>query len=312
MKKKLVKPVVVLLIVLQVLIISSSVFAVDNANIGDSVLLYSTEKMDYIEVGYWGQDLTIYHTVYKNNGKEYPAYCIDYAHKGITDERTYNVKITENYIDENYVDTNNRLKVWKVILNGYPFKSIEGLNEHEAYAATKLAVFYVLEDWKQNIDKIYYKNEEGKKVVEAMFNIVEAASKSEVLPSSTKIDLSEEEWQIDEIDNKFLSKKITLSCANVISGFSVNLEGNVPNGVIVTDLENNQLEKFKNCKEFKILVPLENLKNEDEFTINVLRRSKLISNVFWRARNSGSTKLCISRRKNKARKCWYINSISRK
>lgn len=269
MKKKLVKPLVVLLIVLQILIISSSVFAVDNANIGDSVLLYAIEKMDYIEVGYWGQDITIYQTVYKDNGIEYPAYCVDYAHKGITYDRTYNVEIKESYIDENYINTNNRLKVWKVILNGYPFKSIEGLNEHEAYAATKLAVFYVLENWEQHEDKVYYKNAEGKKVVEAMFNIVEEAKKSEAIPTSTKIDLSGTELQIDEIDNKYLSKKITLSCETPIAGFSVNLKGNVPEGTIITDLENNQLEKFKNCKEFKILLPLENLKSENEFTINV-------------------------------------------
>lgn len=171
---KINKLTIILLIILQVFAIFSYVFAVDE---GESVLLYPTEKMDYIKVGYWGQDLTIYHTVYAKDGKEYPAYCVDYTHKGITDERKYSVKITQNYVDENYNSTDKTLAVWRVILNGYPFKTIEGLNDYEAYAATKLAVFYVLENWEENKDKIYYKNDEGKKVIDAMFKIVESAKK---------------------------------------------------------------------------------------------------------------------------------------
>lgn len=265
MKRKINKLTIVLLIILQVFATSSSVFAVDN---GESVLLYPTEKMDYIRVGYWGQDLTIYHTVYAKDGKEYPVYCIDYAHKGITDERKYNVKIKEEYINENNI-SDKKLEVWRVIQNGYPFKKIEGLNDYEAYAATKLAVFYVLEDWEANKDKIYYKNEEGKTVIEAMYKILESARNSTKVPTSTKIDISKTDWQIDEIDNKFLSTKITLNSQTAISQFSVTIDENMPEGTIITDLKNNKLEQFKNCKEFKILIPLENLTEENEFTVKV-------------------------------------------
>lgn len=265
MKVKINKLTIVLLIILQVFAISSSVFAVDT---GESVLLYPTEKMDYIGVEYWGQDLTIYHTVYAKNGKEYPAYCVDYAHKGITDERKYNVKITEEYINENNIPS-KRLAVWRVIQNGYPFKIIEGLNNYEAYAATKLAVFYVLEDWNEHEDKIVYKNEEGKKVIEGMYKILESAKNSGKVPTNTVINLSKEDWHIDEIDNKYLSTKIKLNSQTTISEFSVTLDGLVPEDTIITDLKNNKLEKFKNCKEFKVLIPLEKLTNEGEFTIKV-------------------------------------------
>ncbi len=265
MKVKINKLTIVLLIILQVFAISSSVFAVDT---GESVLLYPTEKMDYIGVEYWGQDLTIYHTVYAKNGKEYPAYCVDYAHKGITDERKYNVKITEEYINENNIPS-KRLAVWRVIQNGYPFKITEGLNNYEAYAATKLAVFYVLEDWNEHEDKIVYKNEEGKKVIEGMYKILESAKNSGKVPTNTVINLSKEDWHIDEIDNKYLSTKIKLNSQTTISEFSVTLDGLVPEDAIITDLKNNKLEKFKNCKEFKVLIPLEKLTNEGEFTIKV-------------------------------------------
>lgn len=263
---KINKLTIILLIILQVFAIFSYVFAVDE---GESVLLYPTEKMDYIKVGYWGQDLTIYHTVYAKDGKEYPAYCVDYTHKGITDERKYSVKITQNYVDENYNSTDKTLAVWRVILNGYPFKTIEGLNDYEAYAATKLAVFYVLENWEENKDKIYYKNDEGKKVIDAMFKIVESAKNYTKVPTNTTVSLNETDWQIDEINNKFLSKKVTLNSQTLISGFTVNLDGNIPEGAVITDLKNNELQKFRNCKEFKVLLPLEKLKWQNEFTINV-------------------------------------------
>ncbi len=262
------KIVCLLLIFLQICTISSSVFAVD---IGDSVSLYSVKTLDNIKMNYYGQDIVAYYTVYNKNGIEYPAYCVDYFHGGITDTKKYNVQITENYVDENYTDADiNKIGVWKAIINGYPFKTYQELNcadEYEAYAATKQAVFCMLYD--RDLKWYTYEGEEGERVYNAMTDIVKIARGSSQVPKSTTIDLSESEWQIDEINNEYLSKKINLNCETTISGFNVNLEGNVPTGTIITDLKNNKLTEFKNCKEFKVLIPLKNLINKDEFTINV-------------------------------------------
>ncbi len=268
---KIIRLVSIVLIVLQILCISSSVFAVDDAKIGDSVLLKAEQNLDYIGVNYWGQDLTIYYTLYNN---KYPAYCVEYYKGGITTDREYSVEVVENYIDENFTDStenNKKLTVWRVIKNGYPYKQIQGLNEYESYAATKLAVFYVLENWEASGDvgdKVTATNEEGQKVINAMYNIVEIAKSSKEVPEAPNLTLIHSEWAIDEIDNRFLSKKITLDSSTQISEFNIDLEGNVPNGTFITDLENNKITQFKNCKEFKILLPLDYLITEGEFTIN--------------------------------------------
>ncbi len=256
--RKIVKPMILVLIILQILSISSSTFAVET---GDNVLLYSKEKLDDIEMNYYGQDIVAYYTVYSKDGIEYPAYCVNYEYGGVTDNKSYNVQITEEY---------NNIDVWKAIINGYPFKSATELgcaNDQEAYAATKQAVFCML--YNRDLKWYTYKGEAGKRTYEAMKKIVEIARSSNQTPTSTQIGINEEEWKIDEIDNNFLSKKITLDCETEISRFSVTLEGNIPDGTSIVDLKNNRLTEFKNCKEFKILVPLKSLKTKDEFIVNV-------------------------------------------
>lgn len=301
---KIIKLISILLIVLQILIISSSVFAVDDAKIGDSVLLKAEQKLDYIGVNYWGQDLTIYYTLYNN---KYPAYCVNYYKGGVTLDKQYSVEVVENYVDENFsgeTAENKKLAVWRVIKNGYPYKTIQGLNEYEAYAATKLAVYYVLEDWETSGDlgdKATATNEEGQKIVNAMYEIVKEARSSKEIPTVPNLILTQSEWTIDEIDNRFLSKKVTLDSSVQFSEFSINLQGNIPNGTIVTDLENNEITQFKDCKEFKILLPLDYLIEEGEFTINVQVKVPSYPLLFRSSTFKRFAKLCFNRRNNKNR-----------
>lgn len=297
---KIIKLVSILLIVLQILVISSSVFAVDDAKIGDSVLLKAEQNLDYIGVNYWGQDITIYYTVYNN---KYPAYCVDYYKGGVTLEKEYSVEVVENYIDETMTE-NKKLAVWRVIKNGYPYKMISGLNEYESYAATKLAVFYVLENWETSGDlgdKLTPTNEEGERIVNAMHEIVRLAKASKEIPEAPNLNLIQSEWTIDEIDNRFLSKKVTLESSTQISEFSINLEGNIPNGTIVTDLKNNEITQFKDCKEFKILLPLDYLIAEGEFTINVQVKVPSYPLLFRSSTSKRFAKLCVNWRNNKNR-----------
>ena len=256
--KKIIKPIILVLIVLQILMISSSVFAVEK---GESVLLYSKEKLDNIEMNYYGQDVEAYYTVYSKDGGEYPAYCVNYEYKGVTDEKSYSVQITEDY---------SNIGVWRAIINGYPFKTPEQLgcaNIQEAYAATKQAVFCML--YNRDFKWYTYSGEPGKRVYDAMVKIVETARTSNQVKQNTKIELTETEWIIDEINNKYLSKIITLNCETIISKFNVMLSGNVPEDTIVSDLENNETKEFVSCKQFKILVPLEKLNSNSEFTIDI-------------------------------------------
>lgn len=77
------------------------------------------------------------------NGNEYPAYCLDRTKDGV-DSDTYAVKIEEKIKD---------VRVWRAIINGYPYKTISELGcftEKEAFAATKMAVYAMLYNYDLN------------------------------------------------------------------------------------------------------------------------------------------------------------------
>lgn len=267
--KKIFKTLIIVLVVFQILTTSSPSFAV-GAEVGEKILVYATKKIEGIEMNYYGQELIPYYTVYNKNDVEYVAYCIDYFKGGVTENKSYEVQITEEYVNQDSTDE-TKLGVWRAIINGYPFKTYEELNcadKFEAYAATKQAVFCML--YKDRDLSFYtYSGDAGTRVYNAMEKIVKAAKESNQVPMNTDVNLIESEWQIDEINNEFLSKKITLNCETSISNFSISLDGNVPVGTITTDLTNKELTTFKNCKEFKILVPLANLIVDNTFTVGV-------------------------------------------
>lgn len=267
--KKILKTLIVVLVIFQTLFTTSPSFAA-GAEVGENILIYTNKKIEGLEINYYGQDLTTYYTVYNKNNIEYVAYCIDYFKGGVTDERSYEVQITQEYVNKDSTDE-TKLGVWRAIINGYPFKSYEELkcaDKYEAYAATKQAVWCML--YADRDVKFYtYSGDAGTRVYNAMEKIVKDAKASTQVPMDTEVHLTEGEWQIDEINNQFLSKKITLSCESEISRFSINLDGNIPVGTVTADLQNEELTTFKNCKEFKILVPLESLIENNSFTIDI-------------------------------------------
>ena len=101
--------------------------------------LYS--KGELICIVYDGIKIGTEFVVYKKDGKEYPAYCVNREKPGVTQNYSYDVVINELY-------TNNL--VWNVIVKGYPFKTPQELgceNDIEAFAATKLAIQDMLYDF---------------------------------------------------------------------------------------------------------------------------------------------------------------------
>lgn len=264
MKTKIIKSMCLVLIFLEILTISSSVFAI---NVGNSVELYSIKKLDDIEMNYYGQDIEAYFTVYNEDGIETPVYCVDYFHGGVNDSRRYNVNITSDYLESNQ---KNRLGVWRAIINGYPFISYSDLkcaNEYEAYAATKQAVFCMLYD-DRDINLYTYNGEEGERVYNAMKSIVEKAkTDTSTMPKDNNLELKQTEWEIDKINCKYLSKEITINCDVPILKLNVTLEEDIPEGTLITDVNNKEIEDFKGYKQFKIMVPLESLTKESQLVL---------------------------------------------
>ena len=93
-------------------------------------------------------NVPIKHVYHKYNGVEYPAYCLNEFAEGVTADNLYSVDVTDEITQIELENKNiSAIGLWRVIVNGYPYKTIEELgceSEQEAYVATQSAIYCYL------------------------------------------------------------------------------------------------------------------------------------------------------------------------
>ena len=192
------------------------------------------------------------------NDKEYPVYCLDVSKPGVAIGKLpeYNVTLK---------DTIENQEVYRAIINGYPYKTIEELGvktEEEAFTATKQAVYSML--YNRNVDEYSAINTEaGHRTYNAYRNIVLAARGSNKVYENAKFELkADKEWKKDE-ENKYLYKNVELN-ANLKSNFDIKLEGDKNN---IFKLEKEQIVgKETDNKKEKYILKID-LKDINKFNI---------------------------------------------
>lgn len=211
---------------------------------------------------YKGIKVITSYVVYNDNGVEYPAYCLDVTKPGAE---------TGNYIlhgGSKVTDVN----VWRAVTNGYPYKSVAELgaaNESEAYTATKHAIYSIL----YNRDISEYgpiDSDAGRRTYEIYKNIVNAARGSnEPMVTDIVTSLSTDDilWNIDDKDNKYVSKVFKLN-SNVSHGrYDIHCDRVVVEGLRITNLNNEDMNVFNIGESFKILIPINMMKENGNFEI---------------------------------------------
>lgn len=203
---------------------------------------------------------------YKSNGKEYPAYCLDIELDGVGKVDGYTVTI--NKVVDNEL-------VRRVMLNGYPYKSLNSLgvkNVDEAFTATKLAVYCILYNYdKNNFERYEGIGTAGKRTLSAMKKIVKAARNSKEEYISPDISISEvnSKWNIDEKNSDYISKKFKVNSKININSFSISIIDSKIDGIKITNLQNKEQTSFLNEKEFKILIPIEKIKEDGKVNLKI-------------------------------------------
>lgn len=206
--------------------------------------------------------------VYQKDGKNYPAYCMDPDFHGIGSGGygDYNVIVNDKITNE---------KVWRAIINGYPYKTISELgtaNEKEAFVATKFASYVAM--GYSDINKFEPVNSEaGRRTYQAMLKIVNSANSStEKLENNVQISITPKEqgWKIDNINKQCVSKIYTLN-SSIKGECNVNVEENITQNFKLTDINNKEKSKFLIGEEFKVLIPIKELLENGKFTIKASR-----------------------------------------
>ncbi len=162
-----------------------------------------------------------------------------------------------------------------MIINGYPYKSIEELgvaNKEEAFTATKQAIYcYIHGNKLADYQGI---GEAGARTLNAMYRIVENANHSTETKISSTIQINkiENEWKQDGIEKGYVSKIFNITAgANIKSGTVKIAKENEQEveGIKITDMENKEKEQFLRNEKFKVLVPIRNMTRVGNFKLIV-------------------------------------------
>lgn len=255
--KRIISIILILIMAIGMAIIPSTVNAKFSINSAD---LYSKGSYsDYLHYGNIG--IVFDYVVYSKDGKEYPAYCLNKDVGGVNQNNTYSVK-TENLLSD--------VKVWRAIINGYPYKTIEQLGcatKEEAFLATKQAVYCMI--YNREPSEYVAHDEREQRVLNALTQIVSNARSSTEIKQGANLTINDvtNEWKQDEIDKKYISKTYTISANATVDTYTVILENISLEGARIVDEQNNDKNNFKYGENFKILLPITSLKNEGSFNL---------------------------------------------
>ena len=227
----------------------------------DTAHIYSKGITDWLLI--WnGIKIHTHIAVYSNNGKEYPAYCLNRELAGV-ELGTQDVDVR---------DLIDNVEVWKAVINGYPYKSISELGcetVEEAYLATKQAVYCMILN--RDLSEYSADSEAGQRVLNALTKIVDLARNSSQVKVSSELKINEIDslWKTDEINNKYIYKEFKVTANARIDTYKVELSNVNLEGVKIVDEKNNEKHEFNSSEKFKILIPITNITKDGNFDINV-------------------------------------------
>lgn len=291
-------------------IIISSIILITLISAFSNCLAFEIGRKDLVSLGpcevYLEQDGSPKHTdyvVYRKDGIEYPAYCIDPELNGIGTAGIGNYG----------VDVENKLtdvRIWRALINGYPYKSIEELgvaNKYEAFSATKFATYIIY----YNIDTSYYNpvnTDAGRRTYQALLKIVDAARNSNETPNNNQISILDdaESWIVES--NEYVSKIYTLNSKVAEGEYSINVTGDLPNGFKLTDLNNKDKSNFSIGEKFKVIIPIKELLKDGTFTLNVESTIKTKPVLFGKTTIPGTQNYAITGYMYEDAKCTYTEN----
>ena len=275
MRKKLISIISIIVILIGLVPISSkAVVPIDTAYI------YANKKTNGLLM--WkGLRIHTHLAVYKKDGKEYPAYCMDRELPGVEIGRTQTVDVKQLV---------NNVMVWRAIINGYPYKSISELGcntEEEAYLATKQAVYCMLTN--RDVNEYSAIGEAGERTLNALKTIVNNARNSNQTKVSSELTVNEQEklWKIDSLDGEYISKTFSVTANTSMSKYTVNVKNLKIEGYKLVDQNNKEKTEFTNSEKFKILIPIQEVKQDGNFSIEVSAQVATKPVFYGESRDSG-------------------------
>ena len=248
--------------ILNIICITNYIYA--STTSGINVNLLSTEDCGNL-LTYKGITVIVHYVEYNDNQIAYPAYCLDKTKPGVeTDD--YDVLVQNSIKD---------VGLWRIITNGYPYKSCEELevaNKYEAFTATKQAVYCYIHG--NNVNDYGAIGEAGERTLKALKNIVANANNSRETKISSTISIKKEgeKWDQDKMEENYVSKLYSINAGANIENYKIkitNENGETLEGIKITDENGKNKDTFLPSERFKVLIPINNLKEKQNIKLQV-------------------------------------------
>lgn len=228
-----------------------------------------------------------YIVVYNDNGKEYPAYCLDKNKAGVDDNITYDVTL-DGIIKNVYI--------WKAITNGYPYKTPEEMGCNtigEAFMATKMAVYSVLYNY--TINDFSPIGEAGQRTWNALNNILLKVNDGNNTQISANLSILEESsnWEENKEMPGCISKDFYVNSEGSMNSYTI-IKENGPEGTIITDINNMPRQGFKSNERFRISLPISELSDGGDIKLKALANVETKPIFIGKAANSSNQDYAIT------------------
>ena len=210
-----------------------------------------------------------------------PTYCMNKNLVGAEDE-SYYVKV-DNLLKND--------KVWRVIKNGYPFKSAKELglsDEYDAFAVTKFAVYCVLGQSNLEYFKAEDDDDEAVAMLKALKNLVKIGENGTEKQNENPIKL-QKVGDLKEED-KYYSQEYKLVSTSDYKSYEISTVTGLPNGAFISDINGNKSTKFKKLNNFKVMIPKEKMTEDYEIKITA-KDETAMDYVTYRWNNDEETKI---------------------
>lgn len=213
------------------------------------------------------------------NGKFYPAYCLNRDMHGVGAVDSYTVDV-DSLIDNN--------QVWRAVKNGYPYKSASEMglsSDFDAFAVTKFAIYCLIGQSDMNLYIADEGDSEGQAMLNALHNLVDIGRNgTETFSDELKIIKAGD--LVEEGDYYSLTYKVQAGAT--ISKYNITSVTGLSDGDLVTDVNGNVKTSFNSGENFKIKIAKNNLASDKNINIGVEAELKSYPLFYGKTRISGT------------------------
>ena len=226
---------------------------------------------------------------HEENGVKYPAYCLNRELPGVgtqEDEYEYYTVDIESVLDD--------VRVWRTVINGYPYKTPQELglaDEYDAFLATKQAIYCILYDY-DPVTRYRGADARGTAMANAIVRMVNEGRYGTQTPYDAGVSIS----KIGELkeEGEYYSQEYSVSAQVETASYTITSTAGLPSGSVIVDMYGNAKNTFGGSEHFKVKIPKYSMNSDINVIINVQAKCKTYPVFFGKTRIAGTQNYAVT------------------